>query len=59
MQQISFAIGHFLESSFQVLVALGWIPPVGIALLLGGGLVYWLRLQAKYNRKAEKDGTMA
>ena len=59
MQQISFAIGHFLESSFQVLVALGWLPPVGIALLLAGGLVYWLRLQAKYNPKAEKDGTMA
>lgn len=59
MQQISFAIGHFLESSFQVLVVLGWIPPVGISLLLAGGLVYWLRLQAKYNRKAEKDGTMA
>ena len=59
MQQISFAIGHFLESSFQVLVVLGWIPPVGIVLLLAGGLVYWLRLQAKYNRKAEKDGTMA
>jgi len=59
MQQISFAIGHFLESSFQVLVILGWIPPVGIALLLTGGLVYWLRLQARYDRKAQKDGTMA
>lgn len=59
MQQISFAIGHFLESSFQILVALGWLPPVGIAVLLFVGLVYWLNLQARYNRKAEKDGTMA
>lgn len=59
MQQISFAIGHFLETSFQILVALGWLPPVGISVLLFGGLMYWLNLQAKYNRKAEKDGTMA
>ena len=59
MQQISFAIGHFLETSFQILVALGWLPPVGIAILLFGGLVYWLSLQARYDRRAAKDGTRA
>jgi hypothetical protein len=38
---------------------LGWLPSIGISLLLFFGIVYWLNLQGRYNRKAEKDGTMA
>jgi hypothetical protein len=59
MQQISFAIGHFLEWALSILSGLGWLPSIGISLLLFFGIVYWLNLQGRYNRKAEKDGTMA
>jgi len=59
MQQISFAIGHFLESTFQILSALGWLPSIGISVLLFVGMLYWLNLQGRYNRKAKQDGTIA
>jgi len=59
MQQISFAIGHFLEWSFQILSFMGWLPVTGIAILLFVGLVYWLNLQGKYNAKAKRDNTLA
>jgi hypothetical protein len=58
MQQISFAIGHFLEDTFGIIVAMGWMPVTGISILLTFGLVYWLNLQGKYNRKAKKDNTL-
>ncbi|MEZ4739796.1 MAG: hypothetical protein R2818_10710 [Flavobacteriales bacterium] len=58
MQQISFAIGHFLEDTFGILTAMGWMPVTGISLILAFGLVYWLNLQGKYSRKAKKDGTL-
>ena len=58
MQQISFAIGHFLEDTFSILTAMGWMPVTGISLILAFGLVYWLNLQGKYSRKAKKDGTL-
>lgn len=59
MQQISFAIGHFLEWTMQILPALGWLPSIAISVLLFVGMVYWLNLQGKYNRKAKQDGTIA
>ena len=58
MQQIFFAIGHFLEATFRVLASMGWMPVTAISLLMGFGLIYWLALQGKYNRKAQKDGTL-
>lgn len=58
MQQISFAIGHFLESSFKFLAAMGWGPVTAISVLMGIGLIYWLGLQGKYNKKAQQDGTL-
>jgi hypothetical protein len=59
MQQISFAIGHFLEWTFTILSALGWVPVIGISFLLFFAIVYWLRLQGVYNRRAKRDGTIA
>jgi hypothetical protein len=59
MQQIAFALGHFMEWTFTIITGLGWLPSIGISLLLFFGIVYWLNLQGRYNRKAEKDGTMA
>jgi len=58
MQQISFAIGHFLEDTFKILSAMGWMPVIGISIVLGLGFLYWMNLQAKYSRKAQKDGTL-
>ena len=43
----------------SVLAWMGWVPVTLISLLLGFGLVYWLMLQGRYNRKAKQDGTLA
>lgn len=59
MQDFAFGLGHFLEWSFKILTSLGWMPVIGTSLLLFFGLVYWLNLQGKYNRKAKQDGTLA
>jgi hypothetical protein len=57
MQQIAFATGHFLESTFTILSAMGWLPVWAISVVMGFGLIYWLNMQARYNRKAAKEGT--
>jgi hypothetical protein len=59
MQQISFTIAQFLEWTFTFLTALGWLPVIGISFLLFFAIVYWLRLQGVYNRRAKRDGTIA
>ena len=59
MQQIAFALGHVMEWTFTSITGLGWLPSIGISVVLFSGIVYWLNLQRRYDRKAEKDGTMA
>ena len=59
MQQIVFAHGHFLEWTYGILKALGWLPSILVSVLLFGGLVYWLMLQGRYNRKAKETNTLA
>ncbi len=59
MQQIFFAIGHFLEWTFNILTAMGWLPVTLITVVMFGGLFFWLALQAKYNRKAKASNTLA
>jgi len=59
MQQISFAVAEFLEWTFGFITVLGWLPVTAFTLIMGFGLVYWLVLQGRYNRKAERDGTLA
>jgi len=58
MQQIAFATGHFLESTFKILSAMGWLPVWAIGVVMGFGLIYWLNMQARYSRKAAKEGTL-
>ncbi|MBV6404020.1 MAG: hypothetical protein IT228_04250 [Flavobacteriales bacterium] len=59
MQQIWFGIGHFLQNTFEwFLTPFGWMPPVLFACVLGFGIVYWLRLQGRFNRKAKEEGGM-
>lgn len=59
MQQIFFAIGHFLDATFLLLAAMGWLPVAVIAILMFVGLFYWLSLQARYDRKARENNTLA
>ncbi len=59
MQQTFFAIGHFLEWTFKIITGMGWLPVVLVSALLFVGLVYWLMLQGRYNRKAKADNTLA
>jgi len=59
MQQISFSIAQLLEATFTILPALGWLPPVLFSAGIFLGLVYWMVLQARYDRKAKQDGTLA
>lgn len=58
MQQVAFAIGHFMEATFKILEWMGWGPVTVISLVLGFGLVYWLNLQGKYSRRAKADSTL-
>ncbi|HPF90430.1 MAG: hypothetical protein H6592_07300 [Flavobacteriales bacterium] len=59
MQKIVFAIGHFIEATLSVLSWMGWLPVTLFSLVLGFGLVYWLNMQGRYNRKARQNGTLA
>lgn len=59
MQQIAFSIAHFLEWTFKMITAMGWLPVTLISFVLFFGMVYWLNLQGRYNRKAKANGTMA
>ncbi|MEX1132807.1 MAG: hypothetical protein WEC15_06255 [Flavobacteriales bacterium] len=59
MQQISFTIAHLLEATFTFLPTLGWLPPLVFSAGIFLGLVYWMTLQARYDRKAKQDGTLA
>lgn len=59
MQDIAFAIAKFLEATFTILPALGWLPNILFTIVGVLGMVYWLGLQGKYNRKAKEQGTIA
>jgi hypothetical protein len=58
-QDIITPVAQFIEWTFQTLLlpisdGANW----GVIALGGAGLVFWLRLQSKYNARAEKDGTL-
>lgn len=62
MQEVFFAIGRFLEVTFDLLLVpvTGLLPYGGLANwciwgVIGVGLLYWLRTQVAYNRKAKRD----
>ncbi len=59
MQQIAFSIGQLLEATFTFLPALGWLPVIGICIVIFLGLVYWMVLQARYDRRAKANNTLA
>ncbi len=58
MDEIVWPIADLLKWTFKLLPAAGNAPNIA-ALLLGIiGLIYWLRLQARYDREAEERGTL-
>jgi hypothetical protein len=58
MNAVFYGIGQFIEATFEwLLVPFNWLPVTGISLLMFFGMLYWLNLQGKYNRKARRDGT--
>ncbi|MEO8589574.1 MAG: hypothetical protein ABI432_09410 [Flavobacteriales bacterium] len=59
MQQIAFAIGHFLEMCLSLLAKLGWLPVALFTVTMFLGFVYWLNLQGRYNRRAKENNTLA
>ncbi|MDX9750086.1 MAG: hypothetical protein RBT71_03290 [Flavobacteriales bacterium] len=59
MQDIVFAIGKFLEATLSILPAMGWLPAVVFTGVGFFGLVYWLVLQARYDREAREKNTLA
>lgn len=58
-QDIITPVAQFIEWTFQtVLLPISDGANWGVIALGGAGLVFWLRLQSKYNSRAEKDGTL-
>ncbi|MGB3949216.1 MAG: hypothetical protein WBM13_14610 [Bacteroidia bacterium] len=51
-------IGNFFQWSFQFIKAFGNAPNVFFWLLIGALTIVWLRMQAKYNKEAEKNNTL-
>lgn len=55
MTDIWYSIGHFLQSTFNMLlVPFGWFPVYLFMCVLAFGAVYWMNLQVRYNRRAKE-----
>lgn len=54
MNQIWYAIGHAFQFCLSLLVSMGWAPVVLFSCVLFFGMLYWLSLQARYNRRAKE-----
>ncbi len=64
MQELFFAIGRLLEATFDMLLLpfTGLLPYGGLAnwaiwVVIGSGLIYWLRMQVGFTREALKNET--
>ncbi|MAY84158.1 MAG: hypothetical protein CMP59_08500 [Flavobacteriales bacterium] len=51
-----YAIGAFLEATFQILPILGNLPNILFTLTIGGGFVYWMMELKKYKEEARHSG---
>ncbi|MBK9420532.1 MAG: hypothetical protein IPN44_05700 [Flavobacteriales bacterium] len=56
MESVFFAIGHFIQATLGIIVALGWITPVIFIAVLLFGMAYWLYTQTVLTRKAKDRG---
>jgi hypothetical protein len=53
-----YGLGDFFQWTFKILPTLGDLPN-NIFILVGFGLFfYWIKEQNRYNKEAEKNGTL-
>jgi hypothetical protein len=53
-----YGLGDLLESTFKILPAMGDLPN-NIFIVIGFVLfIYWIKEQGRYNKEAEKNGTL-
>jgi hypothetical protein len=64
MQDLFFAIGKFLEATFDMLLVpfTGILPYGGLAnwiiwVIIGFGIITWLRMQIGFNRQEAKNAS--
>ena len=53
-----YALGDFFTWTFQILPELGNIPNYLYAVLMFGGVIYWLRWQKQLSEQARNNGTI-
>ena len=51
-------LGHFFQWTFKLMEALGNGPNVIFWIIIVSLLFVWLRMQAKFNKEADKNGTL-
>ncbi|MFB6307022.1 MAG: hypothetical protein ABEH43_08565 [Flavobacteriales bacterium] len=56
MEEIVMPLADFMQWTFKFLPYAGNMPNVIFLLAAIFGVFYWLRLQQKYNKKAEESG---
>ncbi|HQV37728.1 MAG: hypothetical protein IPO60_02865 [Flavobacteriales bacterium] len=53
MTNFFFGLGHFLQWTFEFIVAANWTIPVLFIAVLLFGMAFWLRTQTVLSRKAK------
>ena len=53
-----YALGDLFTSIFKIFPALGNLPNFMFAILMAGGVIYWLNLQINFSKKARENGTI-
>lgn len=57
-KDIVYALGDCFTWSFQILDVLGNLPNYVFAILLFGGVFFWLRWQKQLSEEARQNGTI-
>ena len=58
MTDVFNGIGDFFEWTFKFMKGLGNKPNLFFWLVIAGLIVTWLRMQTKFNKEADKKGTL-
>ena len=58
MTDIWYALGHFFQWTFKFMKHLGNGPNLFFWLIIGGLLITWLTMQAKFNKEAKQKNTL-
>jgi hypothetical protein len=58
MTDVFYAIGDFCQWTFKFIKLAGNAPNVFFWLIIVSLVIVWLRMQAKYNKEAQENGTL-